>query len=85
LAAFPAPLKKTRWFVYSKQPLVDPSMLGFIRPAFNVTLPSSESSLAAGYGNADHHRKSQPGKSLAEMVVIRHRCDTFFDRFQLLP
>src|SRR5208282_1919410 len=39
-AASLAPLRKTRWLVYSKQPLVDPPMLGFIRPAFNVTLPS---------------------------------------------
>jgi hypothetical protein len=37
-------------------------MLGFIRPAFNATLPSPESSLAAGNGDADHHRKNQPGE-----------------------
>ena len=35
---------------------------GFIRLALDATLPPPESSLAAAYGNADHHRKNQPGE-----------------------
>jgi hypothetical protein len=47
-----------RGAIHTRQPkalVPASSMLGFIRPALDVTLPPPESSLAAVYGNADHH------------------------------